>query len=104
VTNRWHTTAEGMPDMAKMMKIMIYVSPLMMLFSLIVIWVEFVLFYQYIYYWNHACHKNYIVDDDKIHAQIQENKKKSLRNKVNSTKTTRGYGTEAQRQRIKEIN
>jgi YidC/Oxa1 family membrane protein insertase len=29
-------TQEGMPDMAKMMKIMIYVSPLMMLFSLIV--------------------------------------------------------------------
>jgi YidC/Oxa1 family membrane protein insertase len=25
-------TQEGMPDMAKMMKIMIYVSPLMMLF------------------------------------------------------------------------
>jgi YidC/Oxa1 family membrane protein insertase len=29
-------TQEGMPDMAKMMKIMIYVSPLMMLFFLIV--------------------------------------------------------------------
>jgi YidC/Oxa1 family membrane protein insertase len=29
--------------------------------------------------------KNYIIDSDKIHAQIQENKKKSLRNKVNST-------------------
>jgi hypothetical protein len=26
--------------------------------------------------------KNYIIDSDKIHAQIQENKKKSLRNKV----------------------
>jgi hypothetical protein len=37
---------EGMPDMAKMMKIMIYVSPLMMCFSLIVMLrIEFVLFY-----------------------------------------------------------
>jgi YidC/Oxa1 family membrane protein insertase len=39
-------TQEGMPDMAKMMKIMIYVSPLMMLFFLIVMLrIEFVLFY-----------------------------------------------------------
>jgi YidC/Oxa1 family membrane protein insertase len=70
---------EGMPDMAKMMKIMIYVSPLMMLFffnsygaglslynfisNLITIGIMFVI-------------KNYIVDSDKIHAQIQENKLK----------------------------
>jgi YidC/Oxa1 family membrane protein insertase len=40
-------TQEGMPDMAKMMKIMIYVSPLMMLFFLnsYASWIEFVLFY-----------------------------------------------------------
>ncbi|PAM95442.1 membrane protein insertase YidC [Flavobacterium sp. IR1] len=70
---------EGMPDMAKMMKIMIYVSPLMMLIffnsygaglslynfisNLITIGIMFVI-------------KNYIVDNDKIHAQIQENKLK----------------------------
>ncbi|MFQ6599203.1 membrane protein insertase YidC [Flavobacterium sp. C3NV] len=70
---------EGMPDMAKMMKIMIYVSPLMMLIffnsygaglslynfisNLITIGIMFVI-------------KNYIVDTDKIHAQIQENKLK----------------------------
>lgn len=70
---------EGMPDMAKMMKIMIYVSPLMMLIffnsygaglslynfisNLITIGIMFVI-------------KNYIVDTDKIHAQIQENKQK----------------------------
>lgn len=70
---------EGMPDMAKMMKIMIYVSPLMMLIffnsygaglslynfisNLITIGIMFVI-------------KNYIVDSDKIHAQIQENKLK----------------------------
>ena len=70
---------EGMPDMAKMMKIMIYVSPLMMLIffnsygaglslynfisNLITIGIMFVI-------------KNHIVDTDKIHAQIQENKLK----------------------------
>ncbi|MBC7845723.1 MAG: membrane protein insertase YidC [Flavobacterium sp.] len=70
---------EGMPDMAKMMKIMIYVSPIMMLIffnsygaglslynfisNLITIGIMYVI-------------KNYIVDPDKIHAQIQENKLK----------------------------
>ena len=70
---------DGMPDMAKMMKIMIYVSPIMMLIffnsygaglslynfisNLITIGIMFVI-------------KNYIVDSDKIHAQIQENKLK----------------------------
>jgi YidC/Oxa1 family membrane protein insertase len=72
-------TQEGMPDMAKMMKYMIYISPLMMLIffnsygaglslynfisNLITIGIMFVI-------------KNYIVDPDKIHAQIQENKLK----------------------------
>ena len=70
---------EGMPDMAKMMKIMIYLSPVMMLIffnsygaglslynfisNLITIGIMFVI-------------KNYIVDSNKIHAQIQENKLK----------------------------
>ena len=70
---------EGMPDMAKMMKIMIYVSPLMMLFffnnygsglslynlisNLITIGIMVVI-------------KRYVVDENKIHAQIQENKLK----------------------------
>ena len=70
---------EGMPDMGKIMKIMIYVSPVMMLFifnsygsglslynlvsNLITIGIMFVI-------------KNYIVDDNKIHAQLQENKLK----------------------------
>ena len=72
-------TQEGMPDMAKMMKIMIYVSPLMMLFffnsygaglslynfisNLITIGIMIVI-------------KRYFIDSDKIHAQIQENKLK----------------------------
>ncbi|HLO73285.1 MAG TPA: membrane protein insertase YidC [Flavobacterium sp.] len=70
---------EGMPDMGKIMKVMIYVSPIMMLFffnnyasglslyyfisNLITIGIMLVI-------------KKYIVKEDKIHAQIQENKTK----------------------------
>ncbi|MDG2432122.1 membrane protein insertase YidC [Flavobacterium sp.] len=70
---------EGMPDMAKMMKIMVYISPLMML----------LFFNSYasglsLYYFISntitigimLVIKNYIIDSDKIHAQIQENKLK----------------------------
>ncbi len=72
-------TQEGMPDMGKIMKIMIYISPLMMLFffnnyasglslyyfvsNLITIGIMLVI-------------KNYIVKEDKILAKIQENKAK----------------------------
>lgn len=70
---------EGMPDMSKVMKIMIYVSPIMMLIffnnyasglslyyfisNTITIGIMYVI-------------KNHIVKEDKIHAQIQENKTK----------------------------
>ena len=70
---------EGMPDMSKIMKIMIYISPLMML----------IFFNNYasglsLYYFVSnvitigimLVIKNYIVKDDKIHAKIQENKTK----------------------------
>lgn len=70
---------EGMPDMSKIMKVMIYISPLMMLFF----------FNNYasglsLYYFISntitigimLVIKNYIVDEKKIHAQIQENKAK----------------------------
>ena len=75
---------EGMPDMGKIMKIMIYVSPVMMLIffntygaglslynfisNLITIGIMFVI-------------KEYIVDSDKIHAQIQANKLKEPKKK-----------------------
>ncbi|MBP1841437.1 membrane protein insertase YidC [Formosa algae] len=72
-------TQEGMPDMGKMMKYMIYFSPLMML----------VFFNNYasglsLYYFISnlitigimLVIKNFIIDEDKIHAKIQENKKK----------------------------
>jgi len=70
---------EGMPDMGKIMKVMIYVSPVMMLIffnsygsglslynfisNLITIGIMLVI-------------KKYFIDSDKIHAQIQENKAK----------------------------
>jgi YidC/Oxa1 family membrane protein insertase len=70
---------EGMPDMGKIMKIMIYISPIMMLFF----------FNNYasglsLYYFISntitigimLVIKNYIVDEEKIHAQIQVNKTK----------------------------
>ncbi len=70
---------EGMPDMQKMMKMMMYLSPIMML----------VFFNMYasslsLYYFVSnlltvtimLIIKNYIIDEDKIHAKIQENKKK----------------------------
>ena len=75
---------EGMPDMAGMMKMMIYISPLMMLIffnnyasglslyyfisNLITIAIMLVI-------------KKVIIDEDKIHAQIQENKKKPAKKK-----------------------
>jgi len=73
---------EGMPDMTKIMKMMIYISPLMMLIffnnygsglslynfmsNLITIGIMIVI-------------KKYIIDSDKIHAQIQENKTKPVK-------------------------
>jgi YidC/Oxa1 family membrane protein insertase len=72
-------TQEGMPDMGKMMKYMIYFSPIMMLFffnnyasslslyyfisNLLTIVIMLII-------------KNYVIDEDKIHAQIEENKKR----------------------------
>ncbi|PHQ57539.1 MAG: membrane protein insertase YidC [Lutibacter sp.] len=77
--NMQQPTQEGMPDMQKMMKMMMYFSPIMML----------VFFNMYasslsLYYFVSnlltitimLIIKNYIIDEDKIHAQIQENKKK----------------------------
>lgn len=72
-------THEGMPDMGKIMKVMLYISPLMML----------VFFNNYasglsLYYFISnlitigimLVIKNYIVKEDKILAKINENKTK----------------------------
>ncbi len=77
-------TQEGMPDMQKMMKYMIYFSPVMMLFffnnyasslslyyfisNLLTITIMLVI-------------KNYVIDEKKIIAQIEENKKKPEKKK-----------------------
>ena len=77
-------TQEGMPDMSKMMKYMIYFSPIMMLFffnnyasslslyyfisNLLTITIMLVI-------------KNYVIDEDKIHAKIEENKKRPEKKK-----------------------
>ncbi|MFT7499104.1 MAG: YidC/Oxa1 family membrane protein insertase, partial [Porticoccaceae bacterium] len=75
---------EGMPDMQKMMKIMIYLSPIMMLFF----------FNQYasslsLYYFVSnlltigimLVIKNYVINEDKILLQIEENKKRPEKKK-----------------------
>ena len=82
--NMQQPTQEGMPDMQKMMKMMMWFSPIMMLFffnsyasslslyyfvsNLLTIIIMLVI-------------KHYIIDEDKIHAQIQENKKKPAKKK-----------------------
>ena len=75
---------EGMPDMQKMMKMMIYFSPIMMLFffnnyasslslyyfvsNLLTIIIMLVI-------------KHYVIDEAKIHAKIEENKKRPEKKK-----------------------
>jgi YidC/Oxa1 family membrane protein insertase len=70
---------EGMPDMGKIMKVMIYISPLMMLFF----FNNFASGLSLYYFISNTITigimlviKNYIIDNNKIHAQIQENKTK----------------------------
>lgn len=82
--NMQQPTQEGMPDMQKMMKMMMYLSPIMML----------IFFNSYgsglsLYYFVSnlltitimLVIKNFIIDEDKIHAQIQENKKRPEKKK-----------------------
>ncbi len=96
---------EGMPDMAKMMKYMIYISPIMMLLffnsygsglslyyfvsNLVTIGVMFVI-------------KNYIVDPDKIHAQIQENKLKEPKKQGKFQKKLQEVMEQAEAQKAKD--
>nr|WP_321233503.1 membrane protein insertase YidC [uncultured Psychroserpens sp.] len=95
-------TQEGMPDMSKMMKYMIYFSPILML----------VFFNQYasglsLYYFISnlisigimLVIKNYILDEDKIHAQIQVNKTKPKKqNKFQKKMATMMEQAEQQKQ------
>ena len=72
-------TQEGMPDMQKMMKYMIYFSPLMMLFF----FNNYASGLSLYYFISNTISigimlviKNYILDEDKIHAKIQKSKAK----------------------------
>ena len=82
--NMQQPTQEGMPDMQKMMKMMMWFSPIMMMFffnsyasslslyyfvsNLLTIVIMLVI-------------KHFIIDEDKIHARIQENKKRPEKKK-----------------------
>ena len=70
---------EGMPDMSKMMKYMIYFSPIMMLFFFNNYASSLSLYYFISNLLTIAIMlviKHYVIDEDKIHAQIEENKKR----------------------------
>ncbi|MEO5789801.1 MAG: membrane protein insertase YidC [Gelidibacter sp.] len=72
-------TQEGMPDMAKMMKYMIYFSPIMMLFFFNNYASGLSLYYfisNLISIGIMIFIKNFVLDEEKIHAQIQVNKAK----------------------------
>ena len=98
-------TQEGMPDMGKMMKYMIYFSPIMMLFffnnyasslslyyfvsNLLTITIMFVI-------------KNYVIDEAKIHAQIEENKKRPEKKKSKFRQRLDDAMKQAQEQQTKQ--
>ena len=103
--NMQQPTQEGMPDMQKMMKMMMWFSPIMMLFffnsyasslslyyfvsNLLTIIIMLVI-------------KHYIIDEDKIHAQIQENKKKPAKKKSAFRERLDGAMKQAQEQQEKQ--
>jgi YidC/Oxa1 family membrane protein insertase len=96
---------EGMPDMGKMMKYMIYFSPIMMLFffnsyasglslyyfvsNLLTITIMLVI-------------KNYVIDEAKIHAQIEENKKRPEKKKSKFRQRLDDAMKQAQEQQAKQ--
>ncbi len=77
-------TQEGMPDMSKMMKYMIYFSPIMMLFFFNNYASSLSLYYFISNLLTIAIMlviKNFVIDEDKIHAKIEENKKRPEKKK-----------------------
>lgn len=72
-------TQEGMPDMGKIMKVMIWISPIMMIIFFNMYASGLSLYYfvsNLITIGIMLVIKHYIIDNDKIHAKIQENKTK----------------------------
>ena len=98
-------TQEGMPDMGKMMKLMIYFSPIMMLFffnnyasglslyyfisNLLTIAIMLVI-------------KNYVIDEKKIIAQIEENKAKPEKKKSKFRQRLDDAMKQAQEQQVQQ--
>jgi len=77
--NMQQPTQEGMPDMQKMMKMMMYLSPVMMLIFFNMYASSLSLYYfvsNLLTITIMLVIKNYIIDEEKIHAKIEENKKK----------------------------
>ncbi|WP_372792828.1 membrane protein insertase YidC [Lutibacter sp.] len=77
--NMQQPTQEGMPDMQKMMKMMMYFSPVMMLIFFNMYASSLSLYYfvsNLLTIIIMLIIKHYIIDEDKIHAKIQENKLK----------------------------
>jgi YidC/Oxa1 family membrane protein insertase len=77
-------TQEGMPDMGKLMKYMIYFSPIMMLFFFNNYASSLSLYYFVSNLLTIAIMlviKNYVIDEKKIIAQIEENKKRPEKKK-----------------------
>ncbi len=77
--NMQQPTQEGMPDMQKMMKMMMYLSPVMMLIFFNMYASSLSLYYfvsNLLTIIIMLIIKHYIIDEDKIHAKIQENKLK----------------------------
>jgi len=70
---------EGMPDMGKILKVMIYISPIMMIIFFNMYASGLSLYYfisNLITIGIMLVIKHYIIDNEKIHAKIQENKTK----------------------------
>jgi YidC/Oxa1 family membrane protein insertase len=75
---------EGMPDMQKMMKMMMWFSPIMMMFFFNSYASSLSLYYFVSNLLTIAIMltiKHFIIDEEKIHAQIQENKKRPAKKK-----------------------
>ncbi|MGY0426413.1 MAG: membrane protein insertase YidC, partial [Polaribacter sp.] len=96
---------EGMPDMSKMMKYMIYFSPIMMLFFFNN-YASSLSLYYFISNLLTICImlviKNYVIDEKKIHAQIEENKKRPEKKKSKFRQRIDNAMKQAQEQQTKK--
>ncbi len=82
--NMQQPAQEGMPDMQKMMKMMMWFSPIMMMFFFNSYASSLSLYYFVSNLLTIAIMlviKHFIIDEDKIHSQIQENKKRPEKKK-----------------------